>query len=856
MLLASRSLLRSSSFSSSSSVCRFASVSTGRLSCSSSSRRHNDDGLFVRNFSSSVKARFAPHSILPHAFKDVRIIGNTSRDAQQSNLSAEMAHEHRVEVAKRVDAVYKDMTSPKRGYEQIWGGTVPMFDIWKRGVQPFDSIRAQVAFMPNTPSSALIRGQALVGMGSQSNDVVDSFIKCAVAAGVDVYTTFDAHNDARNQRAVAEAVLKYGGHYQGSLSYAVYAADPTIYNVGWAVNFFRELVNMGAHSLYLKDPSGVLTPEMSRAICTEVKSAFPHLPLVVHTHYQTGYAYMTYLEAAKAGANGLECSFGFADGAGQPYGLTMIRTLEDFGFQTGNMNKEAIANVDAYCKTIRPLYSQCVIRTPDLAVEQNGIAGGQRTILDKELIDANQTHLIPKVELTVAQVRAKGGKICQVTPVADAYAREAMRRLRGGAADKNFAPGYASMLKGEWGYLKEPVSEQEQAQALLEKGEQTLKQAASQGLFTNELASQLLAANSAHLHTIRKQSKFICDYVVLARRKLELQQRLQEVQFCSSKPELAERLELKIAQAGEKDEQGQPITTLARRVHLIQADITAIDKEVATRPPRRFSDQEYETLYLGKMENAVYEKLLKEASPPLPVSLTVAQYKQLFASLSFISGSPANTLTSAMEAARTWLAKFDEEHVVGLTSEGDRLKEESEVLVAIFGKSVVPNMLENFFLNYRENPAFWPPTYKADRPASTTKKSASEASDFLHLGQHTEIEQIVGATLLSELIERKQQLNKWSARNARALKGDLVNVLGSLTKQKMQQRVDHLTKLYEQQRVLALNELKKVVASRPPTRLPTVTPLLELKWNPVALNNAEQKFVRALDSYVAAKAAL
>lgn len=40
-------------------------------------------------------------------------------------------------------------------------------------------------------------------------------------------------------------------------------------------------------------------------------------------------------------------------------------------------------------------------------------------------------------------MRDQGGKVCQVTPVADSYAREAMRRLRGGDPKKNFAPGFA-----------------------------------------------------------------------------------------------------------------------------------------------------------------------------------------------------------------------------------------------------------------------------------------------------------------------------------------------------------------------------------------------------------------------------
>ncbi len=103
---------------------------------------------------------------------------------------------------------------------------------------------------------------------------------------------------------------------------------------------------------------------------------------------------------------------GFADGAGQPYMLTMIRALEDLGFNTGNPNKQAIARINDYCKTIRPLYTSAAqMRGPDLAVEVSGIAGGQRTILDKELTDAGQPELIPKVDKEVVVVRAEGGKV-------------------------------------------------------------------------------------------------------------------------------------------------------------------------------------------------------------------------------------------------------------------------------------------------------------------------------------------------------------------------------------------------------------------------------------------------------------
>lgn len=91
-------------------------------------------------------------------------------------------------------------------------------------------------------------------------------------------------------------------------------------------------------------------------------------------------------------------------------------------------------------------------RTPDISIEKSGIAGGtivalfvretvdhpsgifalgQRTILDAELRNIGMGHLTKQLDTEVQVTRAQGGKVCQVTPVADSYAREAMRRLKG-----------------------------------------------------------------------------------------------------------------------------------------------------------------------------------------------------------------------------------------------------------------------------------------------------------------------------------------------------------------------------------------------------------------------------------------
>jgi pyruvate/oxaloacetate carboxyltransferase len=56
----------------------------------------------------------------------------------------------------------------------------------------------------------LFRSTAINAMSNLPHDVIDAFIKNSVDAGMDVFTNFDAHNDPRNHRQVAEGVIKHG----------------------------------------------------------------------------------------------------------------------------------------------------------------------------------------------------------------------------------------------------------------------------------------------------------------------------------------------------------------------------------------------------------------------------------------------------------------------------------------------------------------------------------------------------------------------------------------------------------------------------------------------------------------------
>jgi len=660
-----------------------------------------------------------PDKIIPSGFGEVRVISNTIRDAQQSNLSAEMADVHRQQVAKIINPVYQPIDGAP-GYEQTWGGTVPMFDIWKRGVDPFDELRQMSKHLMDTPQSALIRSNGLCAMGNQPKEVVDAFISHAYDAGVDVFTNFCAHNDWRNHANVAEAVHKKGGHYQGALSWAVHHEDPTIYNVQWAVDLMGEFKKMGAHSLYVKDPSGVLTPEMAGVLAAQIKDKFPDTPLVFHTHYQTGFGYMTYYEAVKNGANGVECSLGFSDGAGQPYTLTMLRAFEELGFDTGNPDKDAMGAIATMCnKELRPLYYQAnVVRTPDINVEKTGIAGGQRSILDKELIDAGQPHLIPKVDTEVQVVRDQGGKVCQVTPVADSYAREAMRRLRGGDSNSNFAPGYASILVGEGGLVKEPVNAAQQAQALWERSCKHLQALVNSGDVSEESAASLQADDSKLLRSLRATLDKLSFPVVTRARLAEVKARISQLDVISSNESLSSSLNRKIARASATVD-GNLISCLDDRVALLQKELAALTDALDNAAD--VSDADYEQI-LKANPNSTIRAQLEEAV--LGASLSSDAVAKLASGCALVTIVQADLSPPVLASSRQAVLELNEKHNLNLTSDTPEMKRrlvEWTTLHAMYSKAAIPGLIQNFFTNYERNQAFWPPTFGE---AATTTSAA------------------------------------------------------------------------------------------------------------------------------------
>ena len=69
----------------------------------------------------------------------------------------------------------------------------------------------------------------------------------------------------------------------------------------------KQIEEMGADSICIKDMAGLLLPYKATELVTALKETVK-IPIQLHTHYTSGVASMTYLKAVEAGVDVIDCA--------------------------------------------------------------------------------------------------------------------------------------------------------------------------------------------------------------------------------------------------------------------------------------------------------------------------------------------------------------------------------------------------------------------------------------------------------------------------------------------------------------------------------------------------------------------
>ena len=213
--------------------------------------------------------------------KKIKITETVLRDAHQSLVATRMGTEDMLPILEKMDQV---------GFYSLecWGGAT--FDACLRFLKedPWDRLRQIRDRVKNTKLQMLLRGQNLLGYRHYADDVVEYFVQKSIANGIDIIRVFDAFNDLRNLETSVRSIKKEGGEAQIALAYTTGAAYTTEY---W-VKIARDIENMGADSICIKDMAGILTPAYVPELVTALKETVS-VPIQLHSHCTSGVAPIT-----------------------------------------------------------------------------------------------------------------------------------------------------------------------------------------------------------------------------------------------------------------------------------------------------------------------------------------------------------------------------------------------------------------------------------------------------------------------------------------------------------------------------------------------------------------------------------
>ena len=391
--------------------------------------------------------------------KPVGITETILRDAHQSLIATRMPTDLMLPIVETMDKI---------GYHSVecWGGAT--FDASLRFLKedPWDRLRKLRDGFKKTKLQMLFRGQNILGYRPYADDVVDSFVEKSIANGIDIIRIFDCLNDLRNLETAVKASNKEKGHAQIALSYTLGDA----YTLDYWTNIAKEIENMGADSICIKDMAGLLLPYKATELVTALKSAV-RIPIQLHTHYTSGVASMTYMKAVEAGVDVIDCAMSpFALGTSQPATEVMVETFKGTPYDTG-YDQNLLAEIADY---FRPYRDECLesglLNPKNMGVNIKTllyqVPGGMLSNLTSQLKDLGAEDKYYEVLEEVPRVRKDFGECPLVTPSSQIVGSQAVMNVVAGERYKMVTKETKDVLSGKYGKTVKPFNPEVQKKCI------------------------------------------------------------------------------------------------------------------------------------------------------------------------------------------------------------------------------------------------------------------------------------------------------------------------------------------------------------------------------------------------------
>ena len=316
---------------------------------------------------------------------------------------------------------------------------------------------------PDANLQTLARGVNVVGLDSQSSDIVKLHADLFKKHGMTTIRNFDALNDVNNLiysgRCIVEAGLKH------QVCVTLMELPPGCsgaHDADFYASTLQQILDADIpfDAICFKDASGTAVPSKVYETIRQARKMLPADTFIhFHTHETAGVSVLANKAALDAGADAIDLSMApCSGGTCQPDILVMWHALRGSDFEL-DVDVEKVREAE---EVFKDCMSDSFLPPEATAVEPlipwSPMPGGALTANTQMLRDNNIMEKYPDIIMAMSDVVRKGGFGTSVTPVSQFYFQQAFNNVMFGPW-KKIAEPYGKMVLGYFGKTPVPPDE-------------------------------------------------------------------------------------------------------------------------------------------------------------------------------------------------------------------------------------------------------------------------------------------------------------------------------------------------------------------------------------------------------------
>lgn len=321
-----------------------------------------------------------------------------------------------------------------------------------------DAFRATAG--PDANLQTLARGVNVVGLESQSSDIVKLHADLFKKHGITTIRNFDALNDVNNLIYSGQCIVDAGMKHQVVVTLMELppgckgAHDADFYEMT-----LRAILDAGIpyDSVCFKDASGTAVPSKVHETIKRARKMLPEGTFIhYHTHETAGISVQGNMAALDAGADAIDLSMApCSGGTCQPDILVMWHALRGTNY-TLDIDIEKVRDAEEVFKDcMSDYFLPPEATTVEPLIPWSPMPGGALTANTQMLRDNGIMEKYPEIIKAMSDVVRRGGFGTSVTPVSQFYFQQAFNNVMFGPW-KKIAEPYGKMVLGYFGRTPVP----------------------------------------------------------------------------------------------------------------------------------------------------------------------------------------------------------------------------------------------------------------------------------------------------------------------------------------------------------------------------------------------------------------